>query len=210
MVSQARFIERFQAPILARHELSVDLAKRLYWWVANSYREQILDRYNIDTVELDNMVDATVEELISDYRDAVSWKEVEASALIDQLAISNLITSDFLIRVLRAREVPLFEALFGRMTNLPIANVRRVVYEPPGYGLAIAYKALDFRSEDFGELFLLSRQGRPGDQMVDSGELRRVMEFFAQLDRGRSWTKLEKWRMDPGYFAAVQDFKNEA
>ena len=209
LVSQARFIERFQAPILARHELSVNLAKRLYWWVANSYRENILDRYNIDTVELDNMVDATVEELIADYRDAVSWKEVEANALIDQLVISNLITSDFLIRVLRAREMPLFEALFGKLTNLPAANVRRVVYEPPGFGLAIAYKALDFPSEDFGELFLLSRQGRPGDQIVDSGELNIVMEFFSQLDRGNSSTRLEKWRMDPRYFAAVQDFSDE-
>ena len=144
LVDQARFIERFHSPLLARRELNANLAKRLYWWVATSYREKILDRYNIHSVELDNMVDATVEDLITDYRDAVSWKEVETSALIDQLAISNLITPDFLIRVLRVREVPLFEDLFGKLTNLPVAAVRRIVYEPPGYGLAIASKAIVF------------------------------------------------------------------
>ena len=210
LVDQARFMERFQAPLLARHELTANLAKRLYWWVATSYREKILDRYKIDSVELDDIIDATVKELITDYRIAKSRKEAETSELIDQLAMSKLITPDFLIRVLRAREVPLFEALFGKLTNLPVAAVRRIVYEPPGFGLAIACRSLDLHSEEFGTLFLLSRQGRPGDQVVDSGELEIVMEFFARFGRAKSLIRLEKWRTDPGYFAAIQDFKDEA
>lgn len=210
LVDQARFIERFHAPLLARHELNANLAKRLYWWVATSYRERILDRYKIDSVELDDMIDATVKELITDYRIAKSQKEAETNELIDQLAISNLITPDFLNRVLRAREAPLFEALFSKLTNLPVAAVKRIVYEPPGYGLAIASKALGLRSGDFGTLFVLSRQGRPGQQFVDSDEVGIVTEFFAGLSRDKTLTRLEKWRVDPVYFAAVQDFRDEA
>ena len=35
------------------------------------------------------------------------------------------------------------------------------------------------------------------------------MAFFERLNRGKSLTRLEKWRVDPGYFAAVQDFRDE-
>ena len=208
LVNQARFIERIQAPLLARHELTANLAKRLYWWIAASYREKILDRYDIDPIELGEIIDATVQELIADYRSALSRREAETSELIDQLAMSNLITPDFLTRVLRAGEVPLFEALFGKLTNLPPAAARRTVYEPPGYGLAIAYKALGVSDEDFGSLFVLSRQGRPGDQMVDPNEVHTATAFFARLERDSALARLEKWRVDPDYFDAVRDFQD--
>ena len=181
----------------------------MYWWVAASLRQHILDHYKIDATGLDSELEMTVNELISDYHREASQKKSEISGLVEQLVESEALAPELLIRVLRVGEISLFEAMFAKLTTLNDTALRRVLYQPPGYGLAIACKALGIDKADFASIFLLSRQGRPGDQEVDPGELNLIVAFFDGLVTSESADQLKRWRLNPEHLAAIQDLKEE-
>ena len=55
-----------QNPLLRRSELSPLLAKRMYWWVSAALRKSIVDRFDIDSVELDKPIERAVKDLMGE------------------------------------------------------------------------------------------------------------------------------------------------
>lgn len=202
LVERAKQVDAFQNPILHRQDLAPDLAKKLYWWVSVALRRHILEHFQIDPMDLDDQLEATVQDLVGEAQEDSSPGS-KAEALARQLRENNALTPTLMVQVLRQGEVPLFEAMFSCLTELRMSLVRRLLYEPGGEGLAIACRALDIEKPTFASLFLLSRRARPDKTVVDPLELSRVLAFFDKLDKSAAEKMVKRWRRDPQFLEAM-------
>lgn len=209
LVEQARRVDSLQRPLVARKELGPDLAKRLYWYVAAALRAEILRRFEISEVELDDALESAAKE--------VSEREVEPVAartdstahspvwtLAERIAEERIIDARLVLKVLRRGEIPLFEALFGQMTGIRPPRLQHILYQREGKGLAVACKAVDIEKVDFAPIYLLSRKGRGGEQKVDPRELWRVLDVFERVSREDAVRILRRWQRDPNYLDAIE------
>lgn len=208
LVDQSRRIDAYQNPLLVRGDLGPALAKRMYWWVSAALREHIVQNFEIDPAELDGTLQQTVKEVIAESRKAPSAADGSQSALADHFHVNGAITPKFLIQVLREGEIPLLETLFANFTGLNSQLVKQVLYEPGGRGLAIACKAAGVEKSDFASIFLLSRQGRSGDKIVDPKELTTVLAFYDTLLQTGAAAVIDRWQQDPDYLGAIRELKD--
>ncbi len=210
LVNASKTEEPLQEPLLNRPDLSPHLAKRMYWWVSAALRKHIVEQYQIDPTELDQKIESTIKDLLGEPEPAGGHGEIDtrsleqASHLAQRLADKQAITPQVLLQTLRRGEVRMFEGMFAQLTGLRHNLVRRIVFEPGGEGLAIAYKAIRMVKPGFGSLFLLSRSARPGDKVVDPREVSRVMTFFDRLRLDTAKKVVGRWKLDPNYLFALK------
>ncbi len=203
LVEQARHIDGYQRPLLRRPDLGPELAKKMYWWVSAALRQHILDNFDVDPTELDDSLESTVAHALEEI-DNFDPKKTKPFELADRLAEVQAIMPSLLLRALRQGEVSLFEALFVRLTEIRVTLARRILYEPGGEGLAIACKAIGIEKPDFASIFLLSRKARPGDKVVDPGELSRVLAFFDRINADAAEAVLRRWQREEGYLDSIR------
>lgn len=202
LVERSREIDIYQQPLLSRQELTPELASRMYRWVSTALRRHILENFDVDQEELDASLGETIEALVADVRERArpGGRPVELAEL---LAHANALTPRFLIELLRERQIVLFEGLLAEMAGLPLATIRRFLYQPGGESLAIVSKAVNISKRDFASLFLLSRQARPGDKTVDPNEVPRVLDVYDRVRTAAAQSIVKRWRHDPDYLAMV-------
>ena len=85
------------------------------------------------------------------------------------------------------------------MIGVESTLIRRLIYEPGGEGIAIACRACVVPKADFASIFILSRQARPGDQSVQQGEVRRVLDLYDRLESTAARSLFESWQRNPQY-----------
>jgi uncharacterized protein (DUF2336 family) len=185
LVEQSRSVDALQAPLVRRKDLDSDLATRLYTWVSAALRKQIVLNFDVDPKLLD---EALTDSLRTVTREHPS-PQVEGAVL-------NLASDDpgVLLQLLRAGEIAMFEALLARKTGLRLQLARRAFYEPGGRPLATACKAIGVEKAHFAAIFLLARQARPGDKIVDPGELNSILAYYDGLAVDTAKRTLEAWR----------------
>lgn len=185
LVDHSRAVEMLQAPLVRRRDLDPDLAGRMYAWVSASLRKQIVLNFDVDPKLLDEAL-------------AVSLRDVARDDAREQARLGHAIPRGddpgVLLQLLRAGEIAMFEALLARKTGLRLTIARRAFYEPGGRPLAIACKAIGIEKAHFAAIFLLARQARPGDKIVDPGELNAILAYFDALTVQAAKQEIESWR----------------
>jgi uncharacterized protein (DUF2336 family) len=202
LVEQARRIDEYHEPLVDRRELPAELATRIYWWVSAGLRERIVEKFDVDPLTLDENLQAAVREMIAETDQREGPGPGKANELVEHLWRSNAIDSKLLIQVLREGEIPLFEAMYAKITQLPMETIKTLLYEPGGEHLAVATRAAQISKPDFASIFLLSRQGRPGDQTVDPDELSRVLNYYDTLGDDAAENMVCTWRRNPESLAS--------
>ncbi len=210
LTEQAEHIDSYQEPLVRRHDLGADLATRLYWVVAASLRDEILQNYDIHPTALDDALEGTVQDMVEESRkgstDAANLEQT-ASELARSMAAERPINAALLIKTLRQGQVPLFEALFEQWTKISMPRRAEVLYGPGGEGLAIACLAMGVSKQDFATLFLLSRSAGSGGQKTSPGNLARATRLYDKTKREDAQHVLRSWQRNPGFQAAVQDLE---
>lgn len=192
-----------QDPLLRRNELSPTLAKRMYWWVSAALRKSIVERFDVDSIELDKSIERAVKDLMGEpISKAANVDNVDG--MIRQLVAAGKVTPQLMIQTLRQGEIGLFEEMLAGLSNLNTKLVRRFVFEPGGEALAILCKSLNIFKPDFASIFLLSRSARPGDKVVDPSELARVLDLYDRIKNDTAVKVVEHWRLDPDYLFALK------
>lgn len=191
-------------PLVHREDLPADLAARMYRWVSAALRKHILENFDVNAAVLDEDLDKTVEELIAMVRERARPGQT-AVEMAELLAHANAMSPRFLIELLREGQINLFEGLFAEMTGLRPVLVQRFLYETGGETLAAACKAVGINKPDFASIFLLSRQARPGDKVVDPQELPRALEMFDKTDGTEARKLLKRLQQDPEFLRAVKE-----
>ena len=207
LVDESRRVDSYQEPLVRRSDLSPELARRMCLWVGAALRSYILDNYDIDPTELDDLLEDVTTDTVQtlpllDSR--ADEQDDAAGRLARRLAEEERLTPDMLVKTLRQGEITLFEAMFAQMTRLRRRLMGRLIYEPGGEGLVIACRALQVDKPTFTSIFLLSRKGRPGDQMVDPRELSRVISLFDRVKPDAAQQVLRRWQRNPEYLYALK------
>lgn len=203
LVEQSRRVDSYQNPIIERRDLPPELAQRMYAWVSESLRTKVLTRFSLDREALDSALAASCDEaILEDHQSSDATGE-----LVEEIIGNQRPEPARVLEFLRDGEIPLFEEAFGRLVGIDRGLVRRLIYEPGGEGLAVACRAESIQKSDFASIFILSRQARPGDQTVQRGEVRRVLELYDRLQPGLAKTIFVAWQRDPQYFVLRNDLK---
>jgi len=211
LAEESRRVDTYQEPLLRRGDLGPELAARMYLWVSAALRSHILENFDIDPSQIDDHLesaaDATLPGLESRQggsRETKPGKPKPAEVLARRLTEQRKVTPDFLVQVLRQGEVPLFEALFGELSGLKAPRLQKVLYDSGGEGLAIACRAMAMPKPTFATIFLLSRRGHTGKQIVDPRELSRALLLFDKVVPAAAAEVMKGWSRDWKYQDAVE------
>ena len=203
LVEESKRVDRYQNPLLNRDDLPADLAKRMYWWVSAALRKYILQHFPIDSAELDESLESTISSTVGRNGRDASLRHKPA-ALADALLKANVVTSPFLVKILREGEIPLFVALLAKLAGLRGTLVRRFMFEPGGEALAIACRAIGIEKPAFATILRLSRKARPSGRRNGDDEVKAVLEFYDKLDEATARNLLRRWQRDPEFLDAIR------
>jgi uncharacterized protein (DUF2336 family) len=211
LAEESRRVDTYQEPLLRRGDLGPELAARMYLWVSAALRSHILDNFDIDPSQIDDhleQVAGAAAQGAEPQHDVAQSAETEpakpAEVLAGRLTEQRKVTPDFLVQVLRQGEVPLFEALFGQLSGLKAPRLQSVLYDTGGEGLAIACRAMAMPKPTFATIFLLSRRGHTGRQIVDPRELSRALLLFDKISPAAAAEVMKGWRRNWKYQDAVE------
>lgn len=206
LAEESRRVDSYQEPLIKRHDLPADLAKRMYLWVSAALREHILENFKIDPTALDDQLETLADAMAGDsaqHGDEAGPKK-PAEVLARHLLQADDNTWHTMIQLLRQGEVPLFEAMFGELSGLNNERLHRVLYESGGEGLAIACSALEMPKTTFATIFLLSRRGEVGKRVTDPRTLSRALMIFDKINPQTAMEVLKGWRRNEEYQEAIE------
>jgi uncharacterized protein (DUF2336 family) len=211
LAEESRRVDTYQEPLLQRDDLKSELAERMCLWVSAALRSHIMETFEVDPSQIDDHLERAPGSIArgpqsrqDGSRQDGPEKETPAEALARRLTEQRKVTPDFLVQVLRQGEVPLFEALFGQLSGLEAPRLRDVLYDSGGEGLAIACRAIDMPKPAFATIFLLSRRGHTGKQVVDPRELSRALRLFDKITLAAAEAVMKSWSRGWKYQDAVE------
>ncbi len=211
LVAESKRVDTFQNPLVDRHDLPPDLARRMYWWVSAAVRQHIVENFQVDATVIDDHIEESVNEALE--RDNLAKSErdpTEAQKLAAQMAERSEIDEGFLVNTLRQGEITLFEACFAETTGLRITLMRRLLYEPGGEGLAVACKAAGFGRATYTTIFQLTREVTSHAGAYDPREVNRVAEFFNRLEADHASDVIKRWKRDADYLHALSQIEESS
>lgn len=199
LVAQSDQVESYQEPLVRRHDLSAELAKKLYWGVSAALRTHIVENFDIDPGELDETIESAVTGLLTEEKRVKEKSEPEARTEADDA--KNLA---LLMETLKQGEVSTFVHIFGQVSGLRRTLLRRFLFEPGGEALGITCKAVGLDKHAFVFIFLRFRAGRLGDKQVDQDELTRALTFYDGVTGDAANALVRRWQRDSDYMNALR------
>lgn len=225
LVDQARQVDSFQEPLVARQDLGPILARRLLGYVSAALRVRILEQYEIGENDLDDALERITQDVGGVPPEAEQDEEsgseplpntvlppVSGSAwtLARRIAEEQTIDAALIIKVLRRGEIALFEALFGELSGIHPPRLQHVLYEKGGRSLAVVCRALGIDKANFAPIYLLTRKGQGGGaQPADPRELSAALSFFSDINGEAATQVLRRWQRTPDYLNAIETIEEE-
>jgi uncharacterized protein (DUF2336 family) len=203
LVEQSKRVDTYQNPLLKRPELEPALAKRMYLWVSAALRTHIVGKFSVDSSALDETIESAIEDAIANHQ-ASHARPNKPAELADRLMEEGKNTPRLLIQLLRQGEVPLFEALFARMSGIRVRLLRRLLFEPGGEALAIVSRAVGIEKSDFATIYMLTRRAHASDRVTNPRDLSKVLEFYDRLKPDVSKKVLSRWQRTSEYLNALR------
>ena len=199
-VTMERLVEKsceeppLRRPLLQRHDLKPELARRMSGWVGDALKEFITTNFPgaFEKIELD--IDEAVRGT-ADESDMAAQHDLRAK--VADIENAGGISADDLVKTLIQDEIELFEALFARRTGIDAAAMPVIVYDPGGEPFAIACKASGFAANEFETIYLLLTKALAGENEADSVEFKRIRAYYKKLDEGAACSVIEEWRQAP-------------
>jgi uncharacterized protein (DUF2336 family) len=202
LVEQSQRVDTFQEPILHRHDLKPELAKRMFLWVSAALRQYVVDHYNLDQKTVDDLLErAALQEIEAVASEAGKKKSAELAEILRK---EGLVTPDMLVTALREGEVPLFIALFCKLADLREYLVTRILFEPGGEGLVIACKGMNIGKAVFSSIFTLSQKNKAVTAQMIKSSLPKALAFYDRISEKAAADVLARWRRGSDYLSAIR------
>lgn len=196
LVEESERVDRYQRPLLHRHELSTPMVRKMYGWVSDALKQYILENFEIDRAELEGHIEAAVSDLTEE-TERRAKKISSSQALIDKLHAAGQLTAGFLVKALRQGEVTLFELGIAKLTRVPPAMMKSMIYQQGSENLAVACKSLAMDKSLFLVIYKRIRLMRDNSMDLTDEETKRINRLYSTMDRGEADRLLEPWRQ-PG------------
>lgn len=204
LVEQSRRVDSFQEPILQREDLRPQLAKKMFMWVSAALRQYILDNFPLDQQTVDDLLEQVAAQEIESTGGPTLRK---AGDLAEALRNEGLVTPDMLAMALREGEVPLFVAMFCRLSDLREYLVMRLVFEPGGEGLAIACKGVGIGKAMYSTIYTLSQKAKAATAKSVKESLPKALAFYDAVDEHAASEVLSRWRRGADYLGAIRELQ---
>ena len=158
LVEFARTVPSLGPPLADHPRMTAALAETLYLWVGQALRAALVTRFEVDAAQLDAAIAVAMSEPAA--KDGPAPAEIK---LVDKLAGAGQLKAGYLMRVLKDRQLGLFEAALAKLGAFPMADVRRAVSSPDRPEmLALACAAVGVDRSAFPTLLDLVRQCNDG------------------------------------------------
>lgn len=209
LVEESKRIDRFQEPLIARHDIPTDLAHKMFWWVSAALRRHILQNFEIDELDLNEKIIAATK---TEYRYDVAKNTSHADKLINELAERNELTGKFLVQTLRGKQIRLFITGLAHKATLPYLTISRFIYDPNAEAMAVVLRALEFDRNAFSAIFLLTRN------ISDSGKIKKLtrpeevevmMKFYDKLSEKNAKSTLRSWQLEKDFLNIVEELDED-
>jgi uncharacterized protein (DUF2336 family) len=193
-----------QGPMIARPELTIVQATRLYWWLEKDLRRAALARFTIGTGQLDLALAKTIEEKLNEHilerfnDDAMLY----VAAWLEE---RGAITVKILPQILRLGHFGLFNVVMGRLAGLEPRLIKAIVESHGGRPIAAVCRAIEIEKTLFVSIFLLSRGARPDEHIVHPRELSEALAAFDRLSPQEARDILNTWRQNPAYLLGGEE-----
>ena len=202
LAAEARKFDTFQHPIVLAEDLPLDVARRVHWWVAAALRQHFLAIPRMGWAAVDDAMEGAVEAAL-DRLAEIQVRPGATQALIEEIRRTGGLTEKLLLDFLGQGEVALFETGLARLTGLRPILTGRLLYEPGGEGLAVAFRGAGLSRSAFGKVFRVTRLARLTPEAVDASELDRVETFFERIPDEVARDVLVYWRRDRNYLFSI-------
>ncbi len=209
LVEESKRIDRFQEPLIARHDIPKDLAHKMFWWVSAALRRSILENFEIDELDLNEKLVAAAK---SEYKYDVAENSSHADKLIAELAEKKELSERFLVQTLRAKQIRLFITGLAFKAELDYRKISRFIYDPNAEALAVVLKALDFDRNSFSAVFLLTRNISDTDKVrktTEPEEVEIMLSFYDKLSENNAKSTLRFWQLETDFLTIVEQLDED-
>ncbi|GIX16887.1 MAG: hypothetical protein KatS3mg119_1073 [Rhodothalassiaceae bacterium] len=207
LVAESQRVDRFQEPLVRRHDLPDHLALKMFWWVGAALRHEILKRVKVDPLVLDRAVHSAVEALKATHAPEQS-AHAKAFALARRLKERGELTPEFLLACLRSRHLAMFVAGLAELGGIDLRTAWRIFVDRGGEGLAVLARAAGLTRDQFAKLFLLLVELRNGQRAQPPAVLERILELFDKIGEEKARIALFYWRLDRTYEEALEELRD--
>ncbi|WP_340149881.1 DUF2336 domain-containing protein [uncultured Sneathiella sp.] len=203
LVEESRRIDRFQEPLIARHDIPADLAHKMFWWVSAALRRHILEHFEIDELELNEKMVAAAK---TEYRFDVADNSSNADKLVAELSKRKELNEKFLVQALRGRQIRLFLIGLAELSGLGYRKISRFIYDPNAEALIVVLKALEFSRSGFSTVYLLTRNisvSAKAQNTTKPEEVEIIMKFYDKLSTKNAQLTLRFWQLERDYLEVI-------
>lgn len=209
LVEESRRIDRFQEPLIARHDIPSDLAHKMFWWVSAALRRHILEHFEIDELELNEKIVAAAK---TEYRFDIAENSSNADKLVAELVKRKELNEKFLVQALRGRQIRLFLIGLAELSGLGYEKISRFIYDPNAEALIVVLKALEFSRSGFSTIYLLTRNisvSAKAQNTTKPEEVEIIMKFYDKLSTKNAQVTLRFWQLERDYLDVIDKLDND-
>lgn len=207
LVAESRRVDRFQEPLLSRHDLPPELAHRMFWWVSAALRRRILQDFShMNVAHLDKALQGATRQAIAGHNPQAS-ADAAALTLAGHMAEQGQLTISFLAQALRQQKIPVFLAGLSKLSGVSLAVARRIFDDHAGDSLAVLFRAMDASRQEFTSIFLFLADVRGGRKARPLSVVKEILELYDAISVSNAKAALVYWQRDSDYQRALNDIQ---
>jgi hypothetical protein len=186
----------FQAPLLARPELTLRLAQLMFWWVPSAMRLEILNRFTVERRHIHGAMEDLLDGSLADTALDIALSVVRRPSAIDKRRLANILGNN---SVSRADDLT---SELAAAANIRPETMFRILSDHGGEPLSVFAKAVGMNRKEFGDLIVAAVDMRKGGGLPSKADLERIGELFDTISTDRADLALHCW--DTGLANEVQ------
>ena len=195
LVEQSRRVDTFQDPLVHRHDLSQEMAEKMYGWVSEALKSDITSKFDIPDDVIKQFIGTSMTEQMKSLEEAEKSLPNMTVQLIEQLKSKGMITSKVLMGALNQNEIPLFFGIFAELTQLHVSFIKDMVFDGEGEEIAVACKAIGITELEFLVLLRKTRMRlAPNRAEFSQEKISKMQDFYRTMDTQNAAKAIETWR----------------
>ena len=155
VVERSESNEQLQTPLIARHDLPVDLLNEMFSFVSTNLRTQITQKIDgLPQEVLDRALNQTRDRFAKEVRQ-IKESDRRARVYVSEMARKRELNESLLVQLMRAGQIAEFTHAFARLGDIDVKTAQRIVQTRNTEGIAIVCRSARFDRATFSALALL-------------------------------------------------------
>lgn len=194
VVEESQYFEAYHAPLAGRSDLTAGQANQLSHWVSEELSADLAKRHGLKQKGADKGRNMSVTDALAVTDSSDTNQTMKAQKVVDELEESGALTQDIAMKALSQGEIVVFETIISRLSGLPTATTRTVLYESRPEYLAVLCKSADFNDDQFQGLLRLFQKANNARSYESMNFRYDITGKFSALSKTAADQETENWR----------------